>query len=110
MIDLPGHHGGDCQGCEDACGRRPYACDAEHSDDDDTCPECPTCDFCEGSGEAYWEWDDDDTGDCDVCKAQDVPTQGYGEDGEAGRVCLPCYLKWHATQCGCGAWPLEVTL
>jgi hypothetical protein len=111
MSDLPDHHGGECHVCEgtgvdfNQCSDEVHDTGSEH---EQTCPDCPECEACEGHGAVFWDWDPEETdGYCSDCKDEGLDVMGYGEDGEEGSVCLPCYLRWHATQCGCGAWPLE---
>jgi hypothetical protein len=104
MSDLPDHRGGECSHCDGVGSvELPYTDLVTGRPGDDE----PECDGCEGHGDILWDWyPDDNDGYCSDCKAEGIKVMGYGEDGEEGCVCLPCYLRWHATQCGCGAWPM----
>lgn len=86
-----------------------YECEhpAHDSYDGDECPHCPECEACDGSGDVMWHWYPGDGAGCSECGAEGVKTMRYGV--EDGRVCLACYLAWHARECGCGLWPREVT-
>lgn len=102
-MTLPSHRGGECYRCEGIgkLGERSHWRGRGYRG--------PTCDACDGTGQDYWTWYPEHTDlACSECGAEGVETMGYGEDGEEGQVCLPCYLRWHAERCGCGAWPLEV--
>lgn len=88
------HRGGECSRCDG----EGIDLDAD-IEEGEAAPECP---HCEGSGTYTWFWECEDEGDCDWCKARNVPVDGWGEDGEDW-ICLACAKAAHARECGCNA-------
>lgn len=104
MSDLPRHRGGECHHCE-GIGRL-----GDKSRWKGRGYRGPTCDACEGHGDILWDWYcDHSDAECTECKTEGLDVAGYGEDGEEGYVCRPCYIKWHTKHCGCDAWPKATT-
>ncbi len=80
------HHDSEC----DACEGRGF--------DDDGAP----CSDCGERGSLRWgSFYEQDRGECELCEAANMPIAAMFEDTY---VCLPCWLRAHARDCGCDLW------
>lgn len=92
--------------------RRCYWGGLQHHDS--PCPECAeehpedveACSQCHGEGVVRWgSFYEQDRGECDFChRARRIAQMYEGGGWSFGWVCLRCYVKHHAEQCGCDLW------
>lgn len=102
------HDGGECPACGGR-GRLPDDCDGfyheKYETRDETCDDCPKCKECDGTGEIHWNWDPDpfNPGTCSTCKKPDQVVMACSEFNDS-KICLPCQIERHASECGCELW------